>query len=247
MKIYNYDNDTFEYLYASDAEYDPAELAINHKKIYLIPANATKMKPPKTGDYEVALWDETNWKIEADYRNTYIINEFFEIQLVEKIGAIPEGYFPITKEEAEQVKSDPLYYIIEDNKLVKNPNYDEQKLEQAKEDKLKEALLKANSFIEKEACYRFDNQNSIEATDGNIGKFTAYALGFTSGTFETVEWTSKEDNVITLNQEDCFRILTGLGAIQSSIWNEQYIEFKTAINAAQTLEEVEEIEVKYVC
>lgn len=247
MKIYNYDGDTFEYLYASDAEYDPAELAINHKKVYLIPANATKMKPPKTKEFEVALWDNTNWKIEADYRNTYIINEYFEIQFVEKIGAIPEGYFPITAEQAEQVKAEPLYYIIEDNKLVKNPNYDEQKLAQAKEDKLKEALTKANDFINNDAAYRFDNQNTIEATDGNIGKFTAYALGFTAGTFEEVEWTSKEDNVITLNQEDCLRVLTGLGAIQSSVWNVQYITFKTAINEAETIKEVEEIEVHYVC
>lgn len=247
MKIYHYDGDTFEYLCASDAELDPAELAINHKKVYLIPANATKMKPPKTGNYEVALWDETNWKTEPDYRNTYIINEFLEIKFIQEIGAIPEGYFPITAEEAEQVKADPLYYIVDNGKLVKNPNYDAQKLEQAKEAKLQEILTKAKTFIEVDAVYRYDESNTIEATDGNIGKLTAYALGFQAEMFEKVEWTSKEDNVITLNAEDCLRVLTGLGAIQSSIWNEQYIAYKTAINEAETIEEIEEIEVQYEC
>ena len=247
MKIYNYDDKTKEFLSISEAEYDPAELAINHKKVYLLPANSTKMKPPKTGDYEVAVWNDTNWKIEPDYRNTYIINEFLEIQFIQEIGTIPEGYFPITPEQAEQVKSDPLYYIVEDKQLVKNPDYDEQKLAQAKEDKLKEILIKANNFIATEATYRYDENNTIEATDGNIGKLTAFALGFQAGMFESVEWTSKEDNVLTLNADDCLRVLTGLGAIQSDVWNVQYISYKAQIEEATTIKEVEEIEVHYVC
>ena len=247
MDIYNYSKDTHEYLNSTPADLDPMATKITGEDVYLVPAYATLKKPPKTGQYKVACFEDNTWVVKDDYRNEYACNEAKNILYITTIGPLPEGFIRITKKQAEVIAKDPLYYIIEDGKLVKNPHYDEQKLEQAKDEKLKETLLKANLFIENEACYQFDSANRIEATDGNIGKFTAYALGFTAGTFEEVSWTSKEDNVIVLNQEECFTILTGLGEIQASVWNEQYIDFKTAILAAQTLKELEEIEVKYVC
>lgn len=118
-------------------------------------------------------------------------------------------------------------------------------LEQAKEDKYQEALTGARDYIENEAAYQFDANNSIEATDGNIGKMTAYALGFQTGTIETVAWTSKEDNILILNAEDVLRILTGLGEIQSVIWNIEFVNYKNAIDQSTTIEEVEAIEIIY--
>ena len=111
--------------------------------------------------------------------------------------------------------------------------------------RLKEALDGAKSFIENEACYQFDENNSIEATDGNIGKLTAYALGFSSGSLNEVYWTSKEDNVLVLDQDDLNDILIGIGTIQSNIWNVQYISFKRQIEEVATLEALEEIDIKY--
>lgn len=121
-----------------------------------------------------------------------------------------------------------------------------QKLKQAKDAKYSEALNGANYFIENEAVFQFDENNSIEATDGNIGKMTAYALAFQTGTVTEVQWTSKEDNVLVLNAEDILNILTGLGNIQSDIWNVQFVNYKNAIEEAETIEEVEAIEVHYV-
>ena len=118
-------------------------------------------------------------------------------------------------------------------------------VQEAKENKLNEALNGAKSFIENVACFQYDGNNSIEATDGNIGKLTAYALGFQTGTFDSVEWTSKEDNVITLNQEGLMAVLLGLGQIQSNVWNVQYVSYKNQIEQAQTVEAVNEIEVNY--
>lgn len=246
MEIYNYSKDTHEYLSSSPADIDPQATKRTGEDVYLVPAYATLKKPPKASQYKVACFEQDIWVLKDDYRSEYACNPAMNVIFITEIGALPEGYIRITQKQAETIAKDPLYYIIEDGKLVRNPNYNEQKLAQAKEEKLKEALAKAYNFINNEAVYRFDAENTIEATDGNIGKFTAYALGFTAGTFETVEWTSKEDNVITLNQEDCFRVLTGLGAIQSSVWNEQYIAYKTAVNEAATIKEVEEIEVHYV-
>ena len=122
---------------------------------------------------------------------------------------------------------------------------DQEELQQAKEEKYQEALLGAKDYIDNEAAYQFDENNSIEATDGNIGKMTAYALGFQTGTIETVAWTSKEDNILILNAEDVLRILTGLGEIQSAIWNIEFVNYKNEIEQAATIEEVEAIEIDY--
>lgn len=118
-------------------------------------------------------------------------------------------------------------------------------LEDVKAEKLKEALDGANDYIENKAVYRYDENNTIEATDGNIGKLTAYALGLSSATLKTVQWTSKEDNVLTLTLNDVLQILTGLGKVQSNVWNKKYIDIKNRIEDATTIKKVEGIEVNY--
>lgn len=134
---------------------------------------------------------------------------------------------------------------IVDFEFADTPEWIANHLREVKETKMKEALDGAKSFIENEACYQFDENNSIEATDGNIGKLTAYALGFSTGAMQEVQWTSKEDNVITLDVDDLNRILIGIGAIQSFVWNIQYIQYKQMIETATTAEEVEAIEIIY--
>ena len=134
---------------------------------------------------------------------------------------------------------------IVDFEFADTPEWIANHLREVKETKMKEALDGAKLFIENEACYQFDENNSIEATDGNIGKLTAYALGFSTGAMQEVQWTSKEDNVITLDVDDLNRILIGIGAIQSFVWNVQYIQYKQMIETATTAEEVEAIEIVY--
>ena len=134
---------------------------------------------------------------------------------------------------------------IVDFEFADTPEWIANHLREVKETKMKEALDGAKSFIENEACYQFDENNSIEATDGNIGKLTAYALGFSTGAMQEVQWTSKEDNVLTLDPDDLNRILIGIGAIQSFVWNVQYIQYKQMIETATTAEEVEAIEIVY--
>ena len=122
---------------------------------------------------------------------------------------------------------------------------DAELLEQAKATKYQEALEGAKNYIDTEAAFQFNENNSIEATDGNIGKFTAYALGFSTGTLEKVYWTTKEDNVIELDAQDVQAILLGLGEIQSNIWNIQFLNYKQQIDNATTVQEVENIVIDY--
>lgn len=151
----------------------------------------------------------------------------------------------INVEITEEVYNNLADYIYVSGEVVINPNLDEIRLQEAKDSKYQEALIGAKAFIENGAVYQFDENNSIEATDGNIGKMTAYALAFQTGTVDKVYWTSKEDNVLELSAEDILTILTGLGTIQSEIWNVKFVTYKAAIEQATTVEEVEAIEINY--
>ena len=159
-------------------------------------------------------------------------------------GCSDEYYIEIGMEQRDVEQSD-----IDFNWYLKNKcphKSKEEKLKDAKELKYQEALWGANNFLNGEAAYRVDENNSIEATDGNIGKFTGYVIGFMTGTLTEVYWTSKEDNVIEITSlEEVQAILMGLGAIQADVWNRQFVAYKTKIDQAITVEEVETIEIKY--
>lgn len=245
MKIYNYSSTTFEFLNESDAYLNPVATKREHKEVYMLPAYATFDEPPQTSEHQIQVWLTDKWVIKDDYRGMYKVNETMNPELITSIGTLDEGYAAITPEQADVICNDPLYYIYDNGAIIENPNYDIEKFEIAKEQKLQEALIGAKNYIETKACFQFDDNNSIEATDGNIGKLTAYALGFNAGMFEEVQWTSKEDNVLTLNQEQLMYILTGLGAIQSEVWNIKYVGYKQAIDNAETIEDIERIEIDY--
>lgn len=145
----------------------------------------------------------------------------------------------------EDIKKVKKGYIIDNFELKKTKDYQTEQLEKARVEKYNEALDGAREFINTGALYRYDDNNTIEATDGNIGKLTAYAMALQSGVAETVTWTSKEDNVLTLNAEQVATILQGLGAVQANVWNVQYIAYKNAIEAAASLEELNAISIGY--
>ena len=159
------------------------------------------------------------------------------------VGCSDEYYESIgmEKRNVDQSEVDGQWYLKN-----KCPHYtEEEKLSIAKNKKYEEALDSATAYIEYESAFKFDENNSIEATDGNIGKFTAYALAFQSGLVEQVEWTSKEDNVITLTADNILAILVGLGEIQAQVWNVQFVNYKNQIEEATTVEDVESIEINY--
>ncbi|MCD8377226.1 MAG: hypothetical protein LUB59_00395 [Candidatus Gastranaerophilales bacterium] len=142
------------------------------------------------------------------------------------IGSVPAGYVEVDESD-----------------------YNTHRLSLRKEERLNEACNRAKEHLEGGyALYAVDDDNHIEATDGNIGKLTSYALAFITGTLsedDTVEWTTKEDNVIELTQSGLSAALSGLGAVQAEVWNVKYPAYLEQINAAATLEELESIEIEY--
>ena len=155
----------------------------------------------------------------------------------------------VTEEVYNSYAEDTDRYIWNGTEIVENPDYAEIKLEKAKVAKYEEANNGAREFIESgNALFEFDEGKHVEATDGNIGKFTAYALAYVTGQLQpedTVVWNTKEDENVELDQEAVVTILNGLGQVQANIWAVKFATYAQAIKEAETVEEVEAIEIDY--
>lgn len=149
MLVYNYDFTTFEYIGSEEASLDPAETKKQGKDVYLIPANATLKKPPKIKENQVAIFNEANgsWKILPDYRGKYAVNYTMTPILIETLGALPEGYVFITLEQIELLEQyGSLYFIIQNNELIVNPNYEEDKRKEEEKEMLYWHMTKYDFF-----------------------------------------------------------------------------------------------------
>lgn len=152
--------------------------------------------------------------------------------------------------------------IIECNgELVFEEDVAEELLLEAKAAKYKEANEGARAYLESgEALYEMswagmpnlqepvNKTYHIEATDGNIGKLSAYALGFITGQLgagDVVYWNTKEDETIALTQEQLGNALAGLGAVQAEVWNVKFPAYLARIEACTTADEVRGIVVDY--
>lgn len=140
--------------------------------------------------------------------------------------------------------------IIERNgEFVFEEDVAEELLLEARAAKYKEANEGARAYLESgEALYELEAGKNIEATDGNIGKLSAYALGFITGQLgagDVVYWNTKEDETIALTQEQLGNALAGLGAVQAEVWNVKFPAYLARIEACTSADEVREIVVDY--
>ncbi len=88
MKIYNYDKDSKEFLFVSDAQKNPKQ-----EGDYLFPKYSTTIVPPVLNVYETALFIDGYWKIVSDFRGQKIINlETKEESVCSELGNIPDGF-----------------------------------------------------------------------------------------------------------------------------------------------------------
>lgn len=126
---------------------------------------------------------------------------------------------------------------------------EEEKLQQAKQAKYTEANTGARAYLESgEALFELEADKHIEATDGNIGKLSAYALSFITGTLQSedvIYWNTKEDETIALTQEQLSTVLQGIGQVQAEVWNIKFPAYLARLEAAQTVEDVDAIVIDY--
>lgn len=213
MLIYNYDEFTKEYTGYCEADLDPAESKAQGKDVYLIPAYATDVKPPKAKTNEVVIYDN-GWKIEADFRGQYIVNEDMKPQLVTEIGELPEGYIVITETQAKKIEQDTLYYIISDGHLIKNPNYEADKAA-IREEEFNKAFFNTSLGYVRRSVTMADGSKKDFLSDllpvismGVQGGQTVHILTYDQPPFtgDVEDWTEYQHQVIVTPQfiQECF-------------------------------------------
>lgn len=127
MLVYNYDEITKEYIGYEEASLDPEETKTQKRDIYLVPANATTEVPNETEENQVNIFEIDHWVIESDFRGQNMVNEAMIPESVNFIGALPEGYVLIIEEQIKNINiKGKNYYVIENNELVINPNYEQE-------------------------------------------------------------------------------------------------------------------------
>lgn len=129
---------------------------------------------------------------------------------------------------------------------------DEDKLAEAKQAKLNEATDKAYSFENKDALITVSATNMmnrssetyhIEATLTNNIKLSAY--GQSLDETSTLPWNTKENVNVLLNKAACTTLTGLMSQLNAKLWTVDFPTFLAQIEAAQSVEDVEAIEIVY--
>lgn len=113
----------------------------------------------------------------------------------------------------------------------------------AKEQKQKENTALAKNAVEN--GYVDFKGAQFETNAQTVGDLTASMLLVQQAGLESYSWLTKDDKVVELTLED-FGTLGGLIAqYKAGVWNEKYLNFKEQIENAETIEEVNNIELNY--
>lgn len=150
MNLYNYDKNTKEYLSTTLASADPMETKIRGEFVPLVPACATVIEPPKTGENEVAIFNGKVWEIKKDFRVSHkICDENFNIKDITEIGEIEEKYL-VTADMAKLIKENPNNFKIQNGEIVQKTEEEYQeflnnKIKKEETEKIKNQLLELDS------------------------------------------------------------------------------------------------------
>ena len=86
---------------------------------YLLPAMATFKAPPETKKNEVAIWSNTDWIVEADFRGELQVNiETKEISTIDYVGFIKAGFQKVTEVVANEIQLHPEKFKKIETSLV---------------------------------------------------------------------------------------------------------------------------------
>lgn len=150
MNLYNYDKNTKEYLSTTIASADPMETKIKGEFVPLVPAYATLLEPPTTGENEVAIFNGEAWEIKKDFRVSHkICDENFNIKDITEIGEIEEKYL-VTADMAKLIKENPNNFKIQNEEIAQKTEEEYQeflnnKIKKEETEKIKNQLLELDS------------------------------------------------------------------------------------------------------
>ena len=153
MNLYNYDKNTKEYLSTTLASADPMETKIRGEFVPLVPAYATLLEPPTTGENEVAIFNGEAWEIKKDFRVSHkICDENFNIKDITEIGEIEENYL-VSADIAELIKENPNNFKIQDGEIVQKTEAEFEE-EKAQEEAERIAMLNLTAADVERAIYK---------------------------------------------------------------------------------------------
>lgn len=153
-------------------------------------------------------------------------NEQSLIRFYENVLPLPDDY--------EEDK-----YIIKNNELVLNPNWDEIKLEQVKTEKIAENDKKRDEALTGGVTYKdilFDSD-----TDQKVNLLATVGI---IDDEQTIVWYGMDNQPLTCTKEDLINIGGLITGLHSFCWNKN-AEIKNEITEAKTIEEVEAVEINY--
>jgi len=149
------------------------------------------------------------------------------------------------------VENDFALYFLENNEVWNqelnqpevNPNYLTQSLSLAKKQKSELNLSNCYKYLDN-AFIVYNNVQFEVSTDANTRLSTALTL-LQLGITDTIDWVSKDDIKIPLNANDILSILA-LGAdFVTNVWNNVYLDFKSQIDNASSIQELDNISLIY--
>ena len=209
--VYEYDSNGL-YIGETVAEASPRE-----ENVWLIPANATELEPPVTGERECAVFRNGRWSVRYDYRGTtYWLPDGTEHTITETGVIVPEG--------ALTEPPPPSLETVRKNRLAE--------LNAAFETALRNAHCLSSAGFDIDADGMADRNvagliASMEANGQNTARFRGYDNTFHEVTLEQLK---------TIRLE----ILAHLQAIYTRKWT-----LRDTIAAAKTVGALETIELSF--
>jgi hypothetical protein len=221
MKIYNYDKD-FIFTIESEALLDPLETQLQQKDIFLIPAQATIIKPPiYNNEKEFIKFVNNTWQIiqkpdltkKVYYNVDDVIFEFENITLVDQ-------------------------YILDNYQLATEQEITVYLFEKAKQSKFAEIKTKRNEILNKNII--FDGKEY----KGTENARTLFCTRFNLSIFP-IEWRLADDTTwIILNKEKSTGLANAFFNNSSSVYQKESA-FLTTLKNAITIDDINNIIVNY--
>lgn len=153
----------------------------------------------------------------------------------------------------DKVEETDLEYVLDGEEYVlKDEVWEQEKLKQAKETKLKEILEKAYEYENKTGLVSFDGRVSKTETQVlhtelfNQSKFFQMVIGFIQGVLTGDQlYNTKEDINVLINSEEAQAIYFAIKNATEKLWTVDYLYYKNLIEQAETVEDVESVVVDY--
>ena len=142
-------------------------------------------------------------------------------------------------------ESETALYALEENELLQgdevviDPEYEAKHLEQVKQAKIKE-----NDNLRDIALNRGVEYQNILFDSDTDQKVNLLAITSSMGDEMTIPWYGMNNNVLIATKEDLTNIGNLIVELHTLCWTEN-ARVKGAIEAAETIEEVENIEINY--